>query len=69
MELTKGKAKGRVISNSIGRSFENATKVNVVLMKADVFRPKMTDTANEIENRLKNWKEKQSERHHSKVGF
>ena len=65
----KGKAKGRVISNSIELSFEtyrqiyqkgkNATKMNVVLKKAEVLRPKKADTENEIENRLNDWKEKQ----------
>ena len=58
----KGKAQGRVISNSIELPFEtymqiyqkgkNATKMNTVLKKADVLRPKQTDTVNEIENRL-----------------
>ena len=48
--FTKGKAKGRVISNSIELSFEtyrqtyqkgkNANKMNIVLKKAEVFRPK-----------------------------
>ena len=48
--FTKGKAKGRVISNSIEISFEtyrqiyqkgeNVTKMNIVLKKADVLRPK-----------------------------
>ena len=47
--LTKGKAKGRVISNPIELSFEtymhiyqkdkNETKMNIVLKKADVLRP------------------------------
>ena len=83
LEFTKGKAKGRVISHSIELSFEtytqifqmgkNVAKMNIVLKKADVLRPKKADTVNEIENRLNDWKEKQrgiwkkSERHHSKV--
>ena len=56
--FTKGKAKGRVISNSIELSFEtdrqiyqkgkNATKMNIVLKKAEVLRPKKADTVNEI---------------------
>ena len=67
--FTKGKAKGRVISNSIELSFEtyrqiyqkgkNATKMNIVLKKAEVLRPKKADTENEIENRLNDWKENQ----------
>ena len=67
--FTRGKAKGRVISNSIELSFDtyrqiyqkgkNATKMNIVLKKADVLRPKKADTVNEIENRLYDWKEKQ----------
>ena len=47
LEFTKGKEKGRVISNSIELSFrqiyqkgKNATKMNIVLTKADVLRPK-----------------------------
>ena len=66
--FTKGKAKGRVISNSIELSFEtyrqiyqkgkNATKMNIVLKKAEVLRPTKADTVNEIENRLNDWKEK-----------
>ena len=65
--FTKGKAKGRVISNSIELPFEtyrqiykkgkNATKMNIVLKKAEV-RPKKADKVNEIENRLNDWKEK-----------
>ena len=62
--------KDRVISNSIELSFEtfrkiyqkgkNATKMNIVLKKADVLRPKKkADTVNQIENRLNDWKEKQ----------
>ena len=49
LKFTKGKAKGRVISNSIELSFEtykhihqkgkNATKMKIVLKKADVQRP------------------------------
>ena len=51
---------------------KNATKMNIVLKKADVFRPQLADTVNEIENRLNDWKAKQryskkSERHHSKM--
>ena len=67
--FTKGKANGRVISNSIELSFEtyrqiyqkgkNATKMNIVLKKAEVLRPKKADTENEIENRLNDWNEKQ----------
>ena len=64
--ITKGKAKGRVISNSIELSFEtyrqiyqNAAKMNIVLKKAEVLRPIEADTVNEIENRLDDWKEKQ----------
>ena len=69
MEVTRGKAKGRVVSNSIELSFQtytqiyqkgkNVTKMNIVLKKADVVRPKKADTVNEIENRLNDWKEKQ----------
>ena len=69
LEFTRGKAKGRVISNSIELSFEtyrqiyqkgkNATKMNIVLKKADVLRPKKSDTLNGIENRLNDWKEQQ----------
>ena len=69
LEFTKGKAKCRVISNSIELSSEtyrqiyqkgkNATKMNIVLKKAEVLRPKKADTVNEIENRLNEWKEKQ----------
>ena len=80
VDFTKGTAQGRVISNSIELPFEtymqiyqkgkNATKMNIVLKKADVLRPKQTDTVNEIENRLNDWKAKhrylkKSERHHS----
>ena len=67
--FAKGKAKGRVVSNSIECSFEtyrqiyqkgkHATKVNIVLKKAEVLRPKKADTVNEIENRLNDWEEKQ----------
>ena len=52
--FTKGKAKGRVISNSIELSFEtyrqiyqkgkNANKMNIVLKKAEVLRPKKRPT-------------------------
>ena len=63
--VTRDKAKGRVISNSIELSFEtyrqisqkgkNATKLNIVLKKAEVLRPTKTDTVSEIENRLNDW--------------
>ena len=76
MEVTRGRAKGRVVSNSIELSFQtytqiyqkgkNVTKMNIVLKKADVVRPKKADTVNEIENRLNDWKEKQ--RHLEEVG-
>ena len=74
--FTKGKAKGRVISNSIELPFETSreiyqkgkhdTKMNIVLKKADVLRPKNADTVNEIEKRLNDWKEKQ--RHLEEIG-
>ena len=62
--FTKGKAKGRVISNSIELAFEtfrqvHQTKMNIVLKKAEVLRARKADTVNEIENRLNDWKEKQ----------
>ena len=38
---------------------KNATKMNIVLKKAEVLRPKKADTVNEIENRFNDWKEKQ----------
>ena len=39
---------------------KNASKMNIVLKKADVLRPKKkAETANEIENCLNDWKEKQ----------
>lgn len=67
--FTKGKARSRVISNSIGLSFEsyrhiyqkgkNATKMNIVMMKAEVLRPNKANKVDEIENRLNEWKEKQ----------
>ena len=61
--FAKGKAKGRVISNSIELWFDtfrqtyqkskNATKMNIVLKQADVIRPRKADTVmNEIENRF-----------------
>jgi len=66
---TKGKAKSRVISNSVDLSFEsyrhiyqkgkNATKMNIVIMKADVLRPTRANKIEEIENKLNEWKEKQ----------
>ena len=80
MDFTRGKTQGRVISNSVEFPFEtctqiyqkgkNVTKMNIVLKKADVLRPKQTDTVNEIESRLNDWKVKQwylkkSERHRS----
>ena len=65
--FTKGEAKGRVISNSIELSFEtyrhiyltgkSASKMNIVLTKADVPRPKKAHKVNEIEIRLKEWRE------------
>ena len=78
VDFTKGKTKGRVISNSIELPFEtymqiyqkgkNATKMNIVLKKADVLRPKQTDTVNEIENRLNDWKAKQRYSRRSRRG-
>ena len=50
LEFTRGTAQGRVVSNSIELSFQtyrqiyqkgkNVTKMNIVLKKADVLRPK-----------------------------
>ena len=67
--FTKGKAKSRVTSNSIDLSFEsyryiyhkgkNATKMNIVLMKADVLRPTKANKVEDIENRMSEWREKQ----------
>ena len=64
--FTSGRAKGRVILDSIEFSFEtyrqiyqkgkNATMMNIDLKKAG---PKKADTVNEIENRLNDWKERQ----------
>ena len=67
--FTKGKAKSRVISNSVDLAFEsyrhiyqkgkNATKMNIALMKAEVLRPAKAGKVDEIENKLNEWKEKQ----------
>ena len=66
--FTKGEAKGRVISNSIELSFamyrhiyltgKSASKMNIVLTKADVPRHEKADKVNEIEIRLNEWREK-----------
>ena len=65
--FTEGKAKSRVTSNSIDLSFEsyryiyhkgkNATKMNIVLMKADVLRPTKANKVEDIENRMSEWRE------------
>ena len=66
---TKGKARSRVISNSVDLAFEsyrhiyqkgkNATKMNIVIMKAEVLRPGRAGKTEEIEVKLNEWKEKQ----------
>ena len=58
----KAKQKGRVISNSIELYFEmyrklyqkgkNAAKMNIVLKKAEVLRPRNVDTVDEIGNSI-----------------
>ena len=39
---------------------KNATHTNNVLNREEVLRPKKADTVTEIENRLNEWKEKQT---------
>jgi len=66
---TGGKAKSRVTTNSIDMSFEsyryiyhkgkNATKMNIVNMKAEVLRPARATKIDDIEEKLNAWKDKQ----------
>jgi hypothetical protein len=66
---TSGKAKSRVTANSIDMAFEsyryiyqkgkNATKMNIVIMKAEVLRPARASKVEDIEEKLNEWKEKQ----------
>ena len=67
--FTGGKAKSRVTTNSIDMSFEsyryvyhkgkNATKMNIVNMKAEVLRPARATKIDDIEEKLNAWKDKQ----------
>jgi hypothetical protein len=66
---TSGKAKSRVTANSIDMAFEsyryiyqkgkNATKMNIVIMKAEALRPARASKVEDIEEKLNEWKEKQ----------
>ncbi len=66
---TKGRARSRVTSNGVDLAFEsyrhiyikgkNATKMNIVLTKAEVLRPNKAHKVDEIEARLNEWREKQ----------
>ena len=66
---TKGRARSRVTSNGVDLAFEsyrhiyvkgkNATKMNIVLTKAEVLRPNKAHKVEEIEARLSDWREKQ----------
>ena len=68
LRFTKGKAKGRVCQTRSSfrsrlagneQNDKSPTKMNILLKKADVLRPKKADTVNEIEKRLNDWEEKQ----------
>ena len=69
LAFTKGKARSKVISNSVELSFEthryiyhkgkNAAKMNIALKKAEVLRPGRADKIEDIELRLNEWKENQ----------
>ena len=66
---TSGKTKSRVTANSIDMAFEsyryiyhkgkNATKMNIVIMKAEVLRPARANKVEDVEEKLNEWKEKQ----------
>ena len=67
--FTTGKARSRALANSVDMAFEsfrflyckgrNATKMNIVLMQAEVLRPSAAHKVSEVEAKLNEWKEKQ----------
>ena len=66
--FTTGKAKSKVVSNSIDLSFEtyryiyqtgkNATRVNIVMNKAAALKPDPAAKIDDVENKLNEWKER-----------